>query len=119
MPAQRGVSQFRGCFALAGGHGQQVEALPWEGGIAVGVLRQQPGGVGRVLAGDRSSWPPDLGYPLLEPREVVGIRPAGCRIIMSLTGRLVPFHPAQEFCTQVRSLHHRAHSPGGPQWTAL
>ena len=91
-----------GCFAVAGGHGQQLQALPLEGRIAVGVLYQQPGGAGPVVADDRSPRPANLGDHLLEPGKILGIDlPERLRLVRPAR-HLVPFHPAQEFCPQAR-----------------
>jgi hypothetical protein len=58
---------------VAGGHGQQLQALPLEGRIAVGVLCQQPGGAGSIVADDRSPRPANLGDHLAEPGKILGI----------------------------------------------
>ena len=48
-------------------------ALPLEGRIAVGVLCQQPGCVGPVVADDQSPWPASLGDHLFQPGKILGI----------------------------------------------
>jgi len=100
-----------GCFAVAGGHGQQLQALPLEGRIVVGVLYEQPGGVGAVVADDRSPGPADVGDHLLEPGRILGINLSKCPRIVILARRLVSLHPAQEFCPQAQ-IHAIRMSPG-------
>ena len=100
-----------GGLAVVGGYAQQLKAFPLERGITVGVLRQQPSGMGSVLTDVRPSWPPDLGHHLLEPRKVIGIHLLKCVGIFRLAGRLVSFRSAQEFRAQVR-FHPIRMSPG-------
>jgi hypothetical protein len=78
------------CFAAASGHGQQAQALPLEGWIAVGVLDQEPGCAGPLFAGDRSPRPANLGDHLLEPGKILGIDlPKRLRIVRPAWSRSI------------------------------
>jgi hypothetical protein len=67
-----------------------------------------------VVADDRSPRPANLGDHLIEPGKILGIDLPKRLKIVRPARRLVPFHPAQEFCPQAR-IHAIRMSPGPKQ----